>query len=214
MFKRHALLICSFVLALVGFLTMTDSAHANEGRFVLRNIVGGQSRCLAFSIDAEKDYQVIITCRGLVYPPNPPAIDRYIVWASDGDLKQPQKLGDLLRGNARATIKSKFNRIFVTVEDGDPKQPAGPVVMEGNIQDYDFQLTAQDVIVSTPTPLATNTPTIAPNQAGSPDVATPTPVSTEDSPSFWSTGFGKVIIIITAGFLIFIFIVIIYSRRV
>ena len=181
--------------------------QANAGEYVLRSEPGRNAQCLAYSVKIETDYYIIVTCRNLVYPPtSDQQYNSYILWAEGEDLKKPVKLVDLLRGTGFAKIKKPFDRLFVTLEPNNKvRAPSGPTIMQGSRQAFAFDLTP------TPTP----TPEVKKQANGNnrPTVTTPDQPEPGSKVSFWQSTFGKLLIIITAGFVIFIVILIIYTRR-
>lgn len=198
-------LILSCLITVVALIALRPhQALANEGSFFLQSTLNNDSQCLAYSVEVKSDeYHLLITCRGLVYPPLPPDSDSYILWADGGAVRTPVKLTNLLFGKGSATIKSKFDRIFVTLEGGNPKQPTGPTIMSATLKPYEFtQLSSNN----RPTP-ASN---VSISNTTQPQI-TPTPQTIKQP--FWQTGLGKLIIIITGGFLIFLFILMVYGKR-
>lgn len=203
-------LFIGLVIGIAITMFSTQVTHANEGRFLLLAQNGRDYRCLAFSVETKlSEYEILVSCRGLIYPPQPPELDSYILWADGGNQENPVKLADLSFGKASAKLKNRFTRLFVTLEKGSPKTPTGPIAMQGTIQTFNFE-TTQGINLE---PVPTNTPT----QTISPTDETTTPEATTEAEtnrsSFWQTTFGKIILVVTAGFIIFIVIVIVYSRR-
>jgi len=200
--KLNSILTYTTVLTLTFLALRIQPILANEGEFKLQSSLNNDSQCLAYSVEVQTNkYSLLITCRGLVYPPLPPNTDSYILWADGADTKNPVKLTNLLFGKGSAKKDGKFNRLFVTLERGNPKQPTGPTIMSSTIQEFTFNRP----VVSQPDP---NVQIANPTAAA---IATPTPIATKQP--FWQTGLGKLIIIITGGFIIFVFILMVYGKR-
>ncbi len=199
--KTKLILACAF-FAFVWHFHLTGNIFANEGQFFLQSSLDNDSQCLAYSVEVETNkYNILITCRGLIYPPLPPDSDSYILWADGADTRNSVKLTNLRFGKGAAQKTDKFNRLFVTLERGNPRQPTGPTIMSASLRSYDFDRIPQIEQPSSPD-----------ESAADPNVrATPSPTQTRQP--FWQTGLGRIIIIITAGFLIFIFILMVYGKR-
>ncbi len=200
--KLNSILSYAIILFLSFFVFQPKSIHANEGQFELQSSLNNDSQCLAYSVEVQTNkYSLLITCRGLVYPPLPPNTNSYILWADGADTKNPTKLTNLLFGKGSAKKDGKFNRLFVTLERGDPKQPTGPTIMSSTIQEFTF---SKPIVSQSDPNVQITGPSTSP-------IATPTPIVTKQP--FWQTGLGKLIIIITGGFIIFVFILMVYGKR-
>lgn len=193
-----AKIILSTILLLITIHALPNKVNANEGQFFLKSSLDNRAECLATSVEVELNtYTILITCRGVVYPPLPPALDSYILWAEGEEKNNPIFLVDIKFGKGQATVKGRFDRLFVTLERGIPKQPTGPTIMSAPIRPFDFDRIVREI--------NSNEEYITPT----PPIPTPKLVSQP----FWDSNFGKLIIVITTGFLIFIFIIIVYGKR-
>lgn len=108
---------------------------ASEGIFELRNRVGEDARCFAFSVLMQNlEYQILATCRDISYPGGPQVFS-YVAWANPLDGDTPIRLGTLDLGKVQFETREAFSSIFVTKEiDARTRTPGGTVVMQGGLQ--------------------------------------------------------------------------------
>lgn len=128
-----------FLFFLFTFI-VPHNAKANAGLIQLRSVTGEEYRCFAASlIMPDKSYDVPVNCVNLIYPPLPPQISSYIMWATPASGKNPLKLGDLGRGEARFQIKQPFTSLFVTLEAAaNVRTPSKNIIMTGGIEPISF----------------------------------------------------------------------------
>lgn len=131
-------LALAVVLAL--FVVSTKSASASEGTFELRNRVGEDARCVAYSgIMADANYNILLLCQDILYPGGNQTIVNYVVWASPSGGGNPIRLGTVGLGRASFKTKTQFNTLFITIESSsNPRTPSGTVVMQGSVQPNEF----------------------------------------------------------------------------
>jgi hypothetical protein len=184
----------------LGLTLGAQQVRANEGQFLLENVEGGSSRCVAMSVLVDTTYQMVVTCRQLIFPPEPPDIQRYILWAEGGQLRRPRKLGEIQRGKLYARVNQQFTNLFVTAERTNPTSPEGMVILAGALEPIDFKLT--------PTPIPTGSPTPTLEEATGAAEASPAART-----GFLRTTGGKILVIVLSGFLIFAVIVAIFTRK-
>lgn len=137
-------------------------AYASEGTVELRSTIGQESRCLATSVlMTDFNYSVIVSCRGLTYPP---AVDMfsYVLWAIAIKDGKPVKLGEVGVGKVEFRTPAAFSNLFITKElNNTVKSPSEATVMQGNVQPIGFleEPTAPTSAIEKPSP--TLTPKIA-----------------------------------------------------
>jgi len=86
----------------------------------------------------------------LIYPPRPPEVTTYVMWATPISGKGPLRLGDLGKGEARFQVKQTFSSLFVTIEaNANVKAPSSSIIMTGGVEPISF---LQRPTTPTPTP--------------------------------------------------------------
>jgi len=197
------------LLGLLWLLLLNGVIAASEGKVLLENQIGGPTKCLAYSVETKvQEWNVLVTCQNQIYPPVSSSLDNYFVWVEGGNTDRPALITQINSGKGQGLINTAFERMFVTIENSArPRNPAGEVVMSGRIQPMDFnQIPGGPTSTPTPTPQETKT-----SNSGNQTETEST--DGEISRPFWQTTFGKVVMIVTVGFLIFILIVVVYGRR-
>lgn len=128
-----------FLVVIFLFGISATTIKASEGTIELESITAENYRCYAASIQTMNlNYQILITCRNLVYPAGD-NIFQYVVWADPIKEDKPIKLGTLGLGRANFTTKTPFSSLFVTTEiNKRGKEPEGPTVMIGNVERIAF----------------------------------------------------------------------------
>lgn len=128
-----------FVLLTLSLFLGVDKVYAAEGTTELRSTNNQSYRCFAASLLMENSrYKIIVSCRDLIYPPQPDLFN-YVIWATPIEGKRAIKLGELGVGKANFEIKDAFSNLFVTTEkDKNTKIPKGDIVMKGNTQSISF----------------------------------------------------------------------------
>ncbi len=116
------------------------AASASEGTFDLRNRVGEDARCTAYSgIMADSNYNILLLCQDILYPGDSRTIVNYVVWASPSAGGNPVRLGTVGLGRAIFKTKTQFSTLFVTIESSaNPRTPSTEVVMQGSVQPNEF----------------------------------------------------------------------------
>lgn len=147
---RLAAYLTIAVIAITCLLFFTPkTAHASEGTVELRSTTSNSYRCYVASIQMlNLNYNVLVTCRDLLYPAGED-IFTYMLWGTPIADDKAIKFGELGLGRAEFTIKKAFSNLFVTTEKNKKsKEPVGPVVMRGNVEKISFL-----EIKTTPTPV-------------------------------------------------------------
>ena len=118
----------------------TDTVSANVGLVEIRSTSDEEYRCFASSlIMPDKTYDVAVNCVNIIYPPLPPEISSYIIWASPSTGKAALKLGDLGKGEARFQVKQPFTSLVVTLEaTANVRTPSKNIIMTGGIEPISF----------------------------------------------------------------------------
>lgn len=135
-FLSRYIFLAAFVIT---FFSLVGRVSASEGIFELYSETEKDYRCFAASLLMPKgNFEVMVSCRDLIYP-SQPEISSYILWANSIDGEKQVKLGDLGIGKAQFSTKTYFDELYVTIERNKRvKQPEGPVVMSGYIQEIDL----------------------------------------------------------------------------
>ncbi len=138
MFKQKR--IISYIVTVFGVilavaLVKPSSSYASEGIFQLRNQVGENSRCVAFSVLMQDlQYKILLSCRDIIYPGGTEVFS-YVTWANPLDGGNPQRLGTLGLGKVEFSTKTSFSSLYVTKErNSNTRSPNGPVVMQGGLE--------------------------------------------------------------------------------
>ncbi|OGM28531.1 hypothetical protein A2801_03750 [Candidatus Woesebacteria bacterium RIFCSPHIGHO2_01_FULL_41_10] len=124
------------ILGVVAFLfASVSSVSASEGVTELRNIVGEDSRCVAYSVLMENNkFTILLNCRDILYPGGT-SILHYVVWTQPIGGGNPLRMGTVGLGKKEFATSKPFSGIFVTKESSSsPKSPQGPVMMQGNVR--------------------------------------------------------------------------------
>lgn len=162
---KHLLVLLLSVFIFVAGVTLfakpaSAIQTASEGTIELQNVSGqGTARCFAVSINVNGNYQILMSCRDLIYPLES-SDAAYVVWADPVPSPQnrqntPMRLGDLGYGRVMLHIGVDFTDLFVTTEVNTyGKTPQGSVIMKGRVEPISF---LQTYTPPTPTP----TPTIS-----------------------------------------------------
>lgn len=124
---------------IIGFFLLAKTSFASEGTVELRSTTDKDYRCFAASLLMENaSYRVIVSCRDLIYPPQPDLFT-YIIWATPLDGGNPVKFGELGIGKASFETKEAFSNLFVTTErNRGARRPEGQVVMRGTVESISF----------------------------------------------------------------------------
>jgi hypothetical protein len=157
-------LFLALLVALFAF-SIQDAA-ASEGVFNLRNRVGEDARCTAYSgIMPDSNYNILLLCQDILYPGGSQTIVNYVVWASPSDGGNAVRLGTVGLGRAFFKTKTQFNTLFVTIENSaNPRTPSGEIVMQGSAQPNEFLYgpaptpNAEELSQPTESPVATAAP--------------------------------------------------------
>ena len=138
MTKRIKFTIYFFAFVVSLFL-LSKEVIASEGTVELRSTTDKDYRCFAASLlMPSASYNIIVSCRDLLYPPQPDLFT-YIMWAQPLDGSTQVKLGELGIGKASFETKEAFSSLFVTTErNRGARRPEGQVVMRGNIESLTF----------------------------------------------------------------------------
>jgi len=150
------------VVAVALFVVGVKTANASEGIFELRNRVGEQARCVAYSVlMQDRKYDILMSCRDILYPGGTDVFS-YVVWAVPTDGGAHFRLGSLGLGKVSFGSNYAFSSLYVTKETDDRvRSPQGPVIMQGSLQRSEL--------------LDGPAPTPNPNELGEP---TPSPIAT------------------------------------
>lgn len=138
---------------IIGLFLLAKTTFASEGTVELRSTTDKDYRCFAASLLMENaSYKVIVSCRDLIYPPQPDLFT-YIIWATPLDEGNPVKFGELGIGKASFETKESFSNLFVTTErNRGVRRPEGQVVMRGSVESITF---LDRPTTPTPTPSTT-----------------------------------------------------------
>lgn len=132
------LIIISLVF-LIGAFGAAKPSLASEGTVELRSTTDQDYRCFVASLLMENSrYKVLVSCRDLIYPPQPDLFT-YIMWVTPLGGTRATKLGELGVGKADFETKDAFSNLYVTTEENrNARTPSGQVVMSGNVQRISF----------------------------------------------------------------------------
>ena len=127
------------ILLIAGLFLLAKTSFASEGLVELRSATDKDYRCFAASLlQANASYRVIVSCRDLIYPPQPDLFT-YIIWATPLDGGNPVKFGELGIGKASFETKESFSNLFVTTErNRGVRRPEGQIVMRGSVESINF----------------------------------------------------------------------------
>lgn len=132
-------LLLPIILAIViGLMALADEALASEGFVKLEN-AQSQTRCFVQSaMTGENKYDLVISCRDLIYPPSEDAIN-YALWANPLGGGNPAYIGNLGLGRRTAQVGFPFESLFVTSELSEkPKAPSIRKVLFGEVRSIEF----------------------------------------------------------------------------
>lgn len=197
MFKK---ILLAVLLTSTFMLLKPPKALAAEGTVELRSTINESYRCFASFLQTKPNtYTISVSCRDLIYPVGP-NLFYYDLWGTPSDGTEPILFGSLGSGRNVYESKKDLVSLFVTTEaKNNLRQPAGKIVMKGNIQKIEFL----DNGSSQPTPTISE-----PNDNGQVKELTPTPLpSTKDR---LITGFkraGIISILALIGIIALIFII-------
>jgi len=158
------------VILVGGFLSLTPKdTKASEGKIELRSTTGEDYKCLAVSLRMQNlEYRIPFSCRNLIYPAGE-NIFNYVMWATPTNGGNTLKLGALGLGKGEFKTKTSFSALFVTTESKkDVKAPVGTVVMEGDVESWEFLETQ-----TSPTPTLTPAPDEEQNEEAKTDESKP-----------------------------------------
>ncbi len=132
-------LISLFVFLFFGVFSI-KTVSANVGTIEVRSITSEEYRCWAASlIMPDKSYEVTVNCANLIYPPLPPEISSYVMWATPVAGKNAIKLGDLGKGEAKFQVKQSFTSLYVTLEpNANVRTPSKNIIMSGGVEQISF----------------------------------------------------------------------------
>jgi len=137
--KSLRLLSAAFFVAAALFLSGARAVHASEGTAELRSTTGQAASCFAASVlMPDYNYQVVVSCRDLIYPATPEEFT-YTLWTNPTTGGNAAKLGDLGVGKAQFKTKTAFSSLLVTRERGNrARTPSADIVMQGAVQSIRF----------------------------------------------------------------------------
>jgi hypothetical protein len=150
-------ILLSLGVIILTFCLTTKIAQANEGLFVLKNQIGGNTSCEASSVLMENlNYVILLSCRNLNYPGGE-RISYYILWGQPQDGGKPFRLGEIGLGKAEFQTRTPFSTLFITRElNKNSNTPTTPVIAQGSLNQLSFNQensTPQPAgAVSTPSP--------------------------------------------------------------
>lgn len=127
------------VIVIFALFSVVKPANASEGTVELRSTTANSYRCFVASVQMiDLKYRVLVTCRDLLYPAGDD-IFTYMLWGTPVSGKSAIKFGELGLGRAEFQVKSAFSNLFVTTEKkAKTKEPAGSVIMRGNVKRIAF----------------------------------------------------------------------------
>ena len=163
-------LLCSLVLTFYLMFFVPTQVLASDGIFELRSLTGDNARCFAVSLLMTNGrYKIVVSCVDLLYPPQPPDIFTYVVWATPIDGNRPVRLGELGVGKAQYEAGQQFSELFVSTEQmANVRSPSGNIVMRATAQPIAFLQRP-----TTPTPVPEKQPQgETPEQAESENLST------------------------------------------
>jgi len=143
MVSKKTILRSLLLFSLIFFLFAISNpkkVSANVGTIELRSSTSEDYRCFASSlIMPDKSYEVGINCANLIFPPLPPDISSYVVWATPVSGKGAIKLGDLGKGEGRYQVKQPFTSLYVTLEpNANVRTPGKNIIMTGGLEQISF----------------------------------------------------------------------------
>lgn len=168
-------ILASFALFVGLTLASVSLAHASEGVFNLRNIVGENARCTSYSVlMQDNNFNILTSCRDILYPGGT-SVFNYVLWATPIGGGNPFRLGTLGLGKVFYKTKTPFANLFVTKETEErPRNPVGPTVMSGSLEVNSFLDKPSSATPASPTtgselgePVVTPTPSPTPAAGGS-----------------------------------------------
>lgn len=141
--KKQFMKKVSFLITTIFFLVLfyfaPTPAWASEGNIELRNTTNQDMRCFASSVlMPDFNYSLIISCRGLIYPPATDLFS-YVLWSTSATDGKIGKLGELGVGKASFQTATPFSSLFVTQEPNNGvSNPSNRTVMQGSVQSITF----------------------------------------------------------------------------
>ncbi len=146
-------LIFIILLSIITLLPITQ-AKAAEGIIELESVNGSKSRCYAMSImpNREVNYQLLISCKSLIYPVEPEG-EYYLLWGNSiGKESKPILIGDLSLGKTSFSAYASFSGLFATKEQTqNPEKPSNNIVMQGQVMPISFlELEPAPSVIITP----------------------------------------------------------------
>src|SRR3989338_4741454 len=202
--RKVSIFIAGFLLFLGIFASASRSVIASEGQVELRSTLGDDSRCFAASVLMQDlNYNILMSCRDLIYPAQPEILS-YAIWATGKDDGKVFKLGALNFGKVTFRTPKAFVNIFITQERNvNEHQPKGIVVMKGDLMPITFLETRPHI-----------TPTITPNPKNFGEIigtvsVTPTPISTQSKASRFVAAGG---LLALGGIFVLIMIIVFVTR--
>lgn len=137
--KRLLYFILGFFVFFAILFFTPSVTYASEGTFEIRSVGSEDSRCFAASLLMSNGrYEVTVSCRDLIYPPQP-EISFYVIWATPQAGGSTIRLGELGVGRAKFEAKVPFTSLFVTLEQNkNAKSPTGTVIMRGQLEKIAF----------------------------------------------------------------------------
>jgi hypothetical protein len=162
-----------FIFLLFNVSALSNTAYASEGTVEIRSTNGEPYHCWASSLYMTNNnrYKLIIGCVELIYPPQPPSLNKtYMLWAVPSDGGMVTKLGELAGGRAQFDVLKAFSALYVTIEANNQiKLPSKNMVMRGSITPISFLIKP---ISPTPTIIVAKNGTSAPdNQKSATDTS-------------------------------------------
>jgi hypothetical protein len=131
------------VITVVLIMVMPGKAHANEGRFSLKN---SYVDCEGISIWQGSTYQISGKCNGLVYPYHD-QLTQYSLWVIPDAGGNPKWISNIDKGLITGNTVNKFTGMFVTAEsDSGPQNPSSTQIVSGNLDLYNFPLPYQNQV--------------------------------------------------------------------
>lgn len=150
------------------FFGLAKNSLASEGTFDLRNRVGDDARCSAYSVLMQDlNYNILLSCRDILYPGGQ-SVFTYVVWAVPSTGGNHFKLGTIGLGKVAFKTKTPFSSMYVTKEsEANTRTPSGQIIMQGSLNTNQFldgstkpaPETKDEQIETEPTPIATKAPT-------------------------------------------------------
>lgn len=163
-------LVLSVIILILSFFAASLQVHASDGVVEMENADGSGARCYAMSSSTNRssNFQLLITCRNLIYPLEPDSTF-YILWADPIDNNtnaKPFRIGDMEFGERTFTVNKAFTSLTITKEKmQQPHEPSSDVVMEGAIKPIAFleeEPTPTEIPLFEEEPTPKVTPKVAP----------------------------------------------------